>query len=230
MTARSATYFPRSKNAYVPSMSYSADVQIGQPYVADFGAPATASTTGIFSALTIGSTAKVFTSANWAAAFLALTTQVGMLDAPYGRNIQATGNASTDQVVTITGRDYLGQPMKENITLAGAATIAGKKAFKWVDRVDVTVGTGGTTLSLGWGDVLGLPYRAIGAVTSIEDEIAATAGTFVAGAASTTTQTATTADPRGTIDFNSASNGTKKFKFAYLVDEANMHGNRQFFA
>lgn len=230
MTARTADYHPRSKNLHVPNMSYAADVMIGQPFIAQFGAPATLDADGILDGVTIGTTAKVFDSDDWNVLFAALSDEVGMIDAPYGRNLTATGNASTDQVVTVTGRDYLGQPMKENFTLSGTSVIAGKKAFKWVDRVDVTVGTGGTTLDLGWGDVLGLPYRAIGAITSIEDEIAATAGTFVAGAASTTTQTATTADPRGTIDFNSASNGTKVFAFAYLVDESNLHGNAHYYA
>lgn len=140
------------------------------------------------------------------------TALVVALDVP--RNITvATSAAAADTVVTITGYDVYKQKMVETITVAsGASSGAGVKAFKYVEIMSIYSAGDITsdTLTIGWGDVLGLPYK----VTAKSDIMQAwfngvyetTAPTVVVGDA--TTATATTGDVRGTIDTNSAMNGS----------------------
>jgi len=134
------------------------------------------------------------------------------LDVP--RNITVgTSSAAADTVVTITGYDVYKQKMVESITVAAAASsAAGVKAFAYVESIaiysagDVTT----DTLNVGWGDVLGLPYK-ISRKSDImqawfNEVYETTAPTVVVGDG--TTATATTGDVRGTIDTNSAMNGS----------------------
>ena len=175
-------YYPRNVSQYVPLMEFAADVVDGIHKVS-LGAPSTADPNGILAAATIGTTARTFTSANWATTFDGSATHVGetvagTINGRYGRCLSVLGNASTDQIVTITGRDYLGQAMSEALTLNGAVTIYGQKAFKYVDTITTDVGTGGTELTVGWSDVLGLPYRATQLLGWTEDNIHKPLGSY----------------------------------------------------
>jgi hypothetical protein len=220
-----ADNYPRLISQYVPLMEFAADV-VQDTVIVSLGAPATLDADGIWDGVTIGTTVKSFSSANYKTTFdgssTSLTTTAGKIDAKYGRNLSCTGNASTDQVVTITGRDYLGQVMKENFTLSGTGVIAGKKAFKYVDTATTTIGTGGTTLDVGWGNLLGVPYKAQILLSDTEDNVAA-AGTLTAGVA-TDPQTATSGDPRGTFTPASACDGSIVYELRYVCDTTNLHG------
>ena len=141
-----ATNFPRRINAYVPAMAYSADVNYNGETRVNFGAPAAASTTAILNA---GSMTGV-TSIDLSSASIA--------DA-YGRCIQIAASGANATAVTINGWDYLGQPLAETLTLAGATPVVGNKAFKSFSNVTITAAA--TTLSIGTGLKLGLPYKAI---------------------------------------------------------------------
>jgi hypothetical protein len=224
-----ADYLPRSISQYVPNMEFAADV-IQQMVIENLGAPATLDADGIWDGVTIGTTAKSFSSADYKSTFngssTSLTSTSGMIDAKYGRNLSCTGNASTDQVVTITGRDYLGQVMVENFTLSGTGVIAGKKAFKYVDTATTTVGTGGTTLDVGWANLLGLPYKAELLLSDTEDKVAS-AGSITAGI-STDPQTATTGDPRGTFTPETACDGSIVYEVRYICDNTDLHGVEHF--
>ena len=141
---------------------------------------------------------------------------VWSLDVP--RNITGVVSHSTTTLamtVTINGYDVYGAPMSETITFPATATsisVAGVKAFKYIySYVIVAAGNATTnTLNLGWGDVLGMPYRLTLKsdllATFFNEVLEATAPTLVIGDA--TTATATTGDVRGTIDTNSAMNGS----------------------
>ena len=147
------------------------------------------------------------------------SVSVWALDVP--RNITATSTtAVADTVFTITGYDVYKQKMVEQFTIAAAGSAAaGKKAFAYIYSIaiysagDITT----DTVTVGWGDVLGLPY----AITAKSDVMQAwfndvyetTAPTTVAGV--TSTATATTGDVRGTIDLNSALDGSTVV--AYVV-------------
>lgn len=229
MSRVTADYLPRSISQYVPNMEFSADV-VGDAVIVTLGAPATLDADGIWDGVTIGTAITTHDSSDYKTTFdgssTSLTTTAGMIDAKYGRTLSATGNASTDQVCTITGRDYLGQLMVENITLSGTSVIAGKKAFKFVDSMSVTIGSGGTTVDVGWADKLGLPYAATSMLSDTEDGVVA-AGAMTA-AITTDPQTATTGDPRGTFDAASASNGSIISEVRYLCNTADLHGVEHF--
>ena len=110
----------------------------------------------------------------------------------FGNNVIASGNT------VVHGYDWLGQPMTEQIT--GAT--AGKKAFRKV----VTI-TDSATLT--WGDEYGVPY----AMASESD------GDAVGTAAVTTDPaTATTGDPRGTLDYGVEPDGATDKEVTYVRD------------
>lgn len=119
------------------------------------------------------------------------------------RNIvlTSTGNDSA-RTMTITGTDVYGETVKETITCPNAGTSSGKKAFKTVTSITISGATASTSgIDVGDGPVLGLPYRIStkGDVLGIFKDGAIVAGTIVAGLATGTPSTATTADVRGTV-------------------------------
>jgi hypothetical protein len=91
----------------------------------------------------------------------------GMIDPAAPRNITATaGGMSTDIgaiQVTIEGTNYADEPIIEILpafTLDTAGTVSGTQAFKTVTKVTIPAHDGlGATTSIGFGDVLGLPYK-----------------------------------------------------------------------
>lgn len=143
-------------------------------------------------------------------------TTAYVLDVP--RNLTATVATTDQSLVNITayGYDVYGQPMSEVIAGPNNNTVSMKKAFKMVTRVaaDAAVATDG--ISIGFGDVFGLPFAVSDVVYISSVKWAATlaqdAGTFVAAVA--TTATTSTGDVRGTYTPSSASNGTRRLVVA----------------
>lgn len=144
---------------------------------------------------------------------------VWVLDVP--RNITAAvSHASSVAAMTITvsGYDQYGVPMSEALSIAATGTsqtAAGKKAFKYVYSIAITAAgdATGNTLDLGYGDVLGLPYT-LDALsdfftngTYFNEVLESTAPTVVKADA-TSPATTTTGDVRGTVDLNSATDGS----------------------
>lgn len=209
---RLASFRNRRYNSFVPAAGYAADVIHGAAYVVDFGTPILAVAAGILNDASIN-------------AALDTTTFVSdTADATYGRNVTVVASGAATSAVTVYGKDYLGQPMAESFTLAGAVAVAGKKAFKWIDRITAGV-TSSTTIDVGFGDVLGLPYRMSNVLEEIVDGAEGTVGTFVAGVL-TDPQTLTTGDPRGTYDPNAALNGSKRIMGKFLpYNLLNSNGN-----
>lgn len=219
MTAK-GSFFPRRTNQYVPNMQYAADVRKGGNGKIKIPALAAAAAAGILSAQSIAIAGNT-------SAFLIAFTEAQM--GRFGRNVTVAASGAATSKVTVHGMDYLGQPMSEELTLAGAAAVAGKKTFRWIDRVDFGA-TAGTTINLGYGDVLGLPYKLIDNYTEIVDGVEATdAGTIVAG--SKAAQSATSAEPRGTYKphTNNVPNGARVYELYGLFDDTNLHGNAHYF-
>jgi len=76
------------------------------------------------------------------------------------RNVRITSGGDDSLLTfTVTGYDLYGYPMSEAITGANNGIASGKKAFKYISAVTHT-GSVATTLSVGTGDVIGLPIRA----------------------------------------------------------------------
>jgi len=114
------------------------------------GAPDVADADGFCASQNLTS-AGVFSSSVTAAAAIAAAALGGTADVP--RNVVAawTGTA----VLTVTGKDVYGATLVES---SGSGTsFTGKKAFKTV--TDISVSGNVTSLTVGTGDVLGLPVR-----------------------------------------------------------------------
>ena len=209
---RIATFRDPRYNSYVPSAGYAADIIHAGPHKVDFGTPALASATAILSAQSIAVAGSTTT--------LLLNTIVE----PFGRNLTVIASGAATSNVTISGWDYLGQPMTESFTLNGAASVIGVKAFKVVGTVTFGA-TGATTINVGTGARFGLPYRMSNAITEVVDGASAAAGTFSAGSL-TDPQIATTADPRGLYTPTTTPNNIKQLGAVFIPNDLiNANGN-----
>lgn len=216
------TFFPARINMYFPKAKYAADVANGGAGRINFGpALVAANATGILNAASIATALDTATFA---------TTYKRANMGRFGRNITVVASGAATSAVSVYGIDYLGQPMREDFTLNGATPVVGKKAFAAVNRVTGAI-TAGTTINVGWGNVLGLPYRFVDVFSELVDGAEATAaGTFTAPVM--TAQTATSGDPRGTYTPNAANvpNGARVYSVYGLWDTTDLYGLQQFAA
>lgn len=117
--------------------------------------------------------------------------------------------------VVHTGYDRWGQKVVEThaITATGTSkTVAGKKAMAFWRSTSITAAADASanTLKLGTNDVLGLPYRAASKADVLRVYFnGALDDSATVVAAVDTTATATTGDVRGTVDPNSACDGSE---------------------
>lgn len=219
------SYYPSGVNMYVPNMSYAADVDINGHIPADLSPLVpllAASATGILSAQSINAAVDTTT---FVAAFANNQNISEAYMGRFGRNITVVASGAATSNVTVYGTDYLGQPMAESFTLAGAVSQVGIKAFKRVTRITAGV-TASTTINVGYGNVLGLPYAYIGEGVSYTDDVLnANQGTFAARVA---TQSLTSGDPRGTWTphADNIPNGTRRHKIKYQSLKGNLYGAR----
>jgi hypothetical protein len=187
--------FPRRINMYVSAMAYSADVSYNGETRVNFGAPAASVTTSVINLQSIA-------AANTAFDLSAVTAVVE----PYGRNLTVVASGAATSNVTIYGWDYLGQPMLESFTLNGATPVVGNKAFKSFNYASWGL-TAGTTISVGLGVKLGLPFKTIRCAYEVGNGALAAAGTLQAPS-TTDPATSTTTDPRGMYTTTTTMNGT----------------------
>lgn len=220
------TNFPRRINEYVSAMMYSADVNYNGLTRVSFGAPLAANAT---LALNAGSVANANTTID--------LTGVAPFPETYGRTatIVASGAGGT-ALVTLYGWDYLGQPVRTDITLNGTTPVVIPKAYKSFQSLVSPTAMAGITVNIGSGTNLGLPYKCLRVEYEVANGLAVAAGTLTP-AVLTDPQTATTGDPRGTYLPTTALNGTNiisaVFDFANDVNTANnggLHGIRQYTA
>ena len=166
--------FPRSISQYVPNMEFAADV-VEDEHLAYLGSPAALDADGIWDGVSATNSATSYSSSDYKSTFdgssTSLTSTAGKIDATYGRCLTATGSGGSDHVLTITGRDYLGQQMQENMTLSGTTVIFGNKAFKYVDTLAIASGAASDTCDIGWYDRVGLPYKAETVIGYTEDDV-----------------------------------------------------------
>lgn len=215
---REAEFFPDKVNLYVPKMHYHSDIEGAGLVRVTLGNPPAADADGILNDQSIA-TAGI----TYAASFLTLYSPTVM--GKYGRNVTVVASGAATSLVTVRGVDYLGQPMTENFTLNGTTPVVGKKAFKKVDSVEYAA-TAATTIDVGWGALLGVPFAAIVHAATFKDGGTAT----LTGRVTTDPQTATAGDPRGTYSFSNAPDGTRVFEVAYWADRENLHGIAHYYA
>lgn len=150
---RQRSFFPQGFNFYVPKMQFASDVVPGMANPFSLGTPAAADNDIIDNDIDADATAGTVTTQDWTA------------DSPFGRTVTMNMNAdpgAANGVYDVYGFDYLGQRMIERFTHANGSTavIYGKKAFYRIDKVVVvTAATNATTVDLGTGFRLGLPYK-----------------------------------------------------------------------
>lgn len=214
MSNRPRNNFVEGFNYYVPSMQAGADMAQLRKQRISFANPVVADVDAILAAQSIAAAVDTTT-------FHADYTPTKM--SLYGRNITVVASGAATSNVTVIGRDYLGQPMRESFTLNGTTPVTGLKAFKYVDRITAGL-TAGTTINVGWGTRLGLPYKTRAVNREYTDQVVASAGTLTAPVL-TDPQTATTGDPRGTYIPTTTPDGTKVLEIdAELDGELNAAG------
>jgi len=185
------------------------------------GAPATADADGICESQAVVVATTPLAVLDGVQSDLYLGSHV-QLDVP--RNVVAgwTGTA----IITITGKDEYGVTTVERS--ASGVALTGKKAFKMIDSVSFSANV--TAATVGFGDVLGLPFylgtSALQVLQERQDVAIATAGTFVAGVQ--TAATATTGDVRGTYDPNAACDGLKSFSLLIVSADPKYRGADQY--
>lgn len=223
MTAQRRSNFVEGFNYYVPAMQAAGDLGQGQAASksrVSLGAVPLAVAAGILNAASINAALDTTTFVPASAA--AFRTAMGA----FGRNVTVVASGAATSTVTVIGRDYLGQPMRETLTLNGTTPVVGLKAFAYIDRITAGV-TSSTTITVGYGTRMGLPYKTRAVYREYEDQVIAAAGTLAAPVL-TDPQTATTGDPRGTYILTGTPNGTKIFEidceFDFSVNAAGRGG------
>ena len=224
MPRRVAQFYPQRVNMRVPAMAYTADVTNNDIVHVQFGAPAALNNTAILSGQSVSAAGTV---APATATYTGSESQM----ARYGRGLRLVASGAYTGVVTVNGRDYLGQRVQEQLTANGTTPVLGVKAFRYIDSISWTT-TGAVTIDVGLTNVLGLPYKYEQLIAETKNGVAAAnAGTFVVGLANATAATATNADVRGTyLPVTVIPDGTNTFELRYIADTSNLHGNRQFTA
>lgn len=190
----------------------------------NLGAPIAADTDGVATTELLGSAGDIPIDG------VRASGGVATLDVP--RNVTLTVATTNHSALTLTvyGTDEYGNTVIEAITGPNNNTVSGKKAFKTVTRVASSGAIATNGISVGFGDVLGLPIfvGGGGVMRELEDGATASSGTFVAGLSPLTKSTSTTADVRGTYDPNSAADGAKVFELDCFIQDPDFLGNPQF--
>jgi len=143
-----------------------------------------------------------------AAVALAAATQTittGITSPVCPRNVTVKGNAGgMAGAVVITGTDMADEVLTESIALNATTEVAGLKAFKTVTQVELPVLTNAVTdtVSVGIGELLGLPYKLT------HNTVIATYLNNVLEGTAPTVATSTTVLASNTADLNSANNAT----------------------
>lgn len=160
-------YLPRGFARYVSGAAYVGDLHRGNHVRVNLGAPATLDADGIKNDLDIATAnASVVTTS-----FETTYDTVNGLSGRYGRNVTMVASGAATTTIEVRGNDWLGQPMLETFTLNGATTVQGNKAFKYVTSLKNITGTDARTLDVGWGDRLGLPFKALDVKCAYEDNV-----------------------------------------------------------
>lgn len=140
------------------------------------------------------------------------------------RNVRITSGGDDSGITfTVIGYDLYGYPMSETITGANTTVASGAKAFKYISSVTHT-GTVASTITIGTGDVIGLPLRSdyFGDLRIVYNNTVITASTGYTAAVTTDPATTTTGDVRGTYALQTASNGSRRLQMWISPPVANV--------
>lgn len=221
-----ATHFLDGVNNFVPDMQYHSDVSTaGITRQFTLTAPVALDADGIVAAQSVATALVALTLASTYAATDAIM-------GPWGRAVSVVLSGAGTPVIQVRGRDYLGQPMREDITASGTTPVNGKKAFKWIDSVMAATAVAATTINVGWINVFGVPFCADALIQeNVNDAVTSDAGTFTP-AVKTDPGTATTGDPKGTYapHANNAPNSSRSYRLLFHCDKNKLHGIKHYYA
>ena len=130
----------------------------------------------------------------------------------------ASGTTNAGVTYTITGYDQYGQKVTETVTgPAGSSTVNSVKTYKSV--ITIAQSATSTSITAGFGDILGIPYRLLSRDYVVGANFNATAVALTAFTVADTTSpaTASTGDVRGRITLPSAADGTKRLVVALAL-------------
>ena len=225
MARRYASFYPQRVNFWHKSSAYAGHGAGDSPHIAtfDFGTPNALDADGLLAAQSIATADNTTT---FVATYAATEAQMGR----WGRNVTVVASGAATTQVRVFGRDYMGQPIREHLTLNGATGVQGVRAFRYIDKVDWDA-TASTTINLGIGNYLGVPFKCYSMTSEIKNSaISANAGNFVAGLATTTAASATTTDPRGLyLPVTVIPNGVVRFEIRCTTDPNNLLGNQHYY-
>jgi hypothetical protein len=117
----------------------------------------------------------------------------------------AVGAEDTNGTIVVVGTDLAGAALTETITPNGGATVAGTKAFATVSSVTGVgwvIGEGNDTVTVGFGDVVGLPDK-----LSDTAQVVAASKNGVKEATAPTVTVSSTVLALNTVDLNTALDG-----------------------
>jgi len=150
------------------------------------------------------------------------------LDVPRGITSTVThGSSVVAMTVKLTGYDQYRAKMVEThaITATGTSkTVAGKKAFKYLSKIELIAAGDATanTANIGFNNALGLPYKLAEYADLLSVWFNDTVdNATVAKADTTATQTAITGDVRGAIVIAGTLDGSKTLKAWMHISDAN---------
>lgn len=192
-------------SVYVADMDEHASLDETMEGRCDFGTPVVAANSTL-----LGVTAII------AAQLITLAAPIQVPE-PFGRTLNITGSGAG--TVIIQGRDYLGQPMTELVTLA-TNTVSTLKAFKFIDSI--LSGTFAANVSIGPGTMLGLPFVASAVAAQYNDGLAVAAPTVTPPV--TTTPTNATGDTRGKITPTGTLNGVMRVEATIRFNDKALGG------
>lgn len=158
-----------------------------------------ASNTGVHAAITLADGATT-----------AVTT--GITNPAVARGMRIKGNAAgiTGDVV-VEGTNKLGAVISETIAANGANAVDGTKAFETITKITVPARNAeGDTISIGFSDIIGLPYK-----LSLNTVLQTHVNNALEGTAATVTVSATAIESN-TIDPNTAL-GNKKLDVFLII-------------
>ncbi len=100
---------------------------------------------GILEAYTLITTKKVFTEFDG--------------EMPYARNVTIVATGATTKKAIVKGYDIGGVYIEEELTLNGTTPVSSELIFAKVTELVLPIKTGSEKVKVGWGDLVGLPYK-----------------------------------------------------------------------
>jgi hypothetical protein len=207
-------HFPSGINEYVPKLTGAAEIDRDGSGIFRFGVLDVADTAGVLAALTaVGATYLPSAFVTGKAG-----QSLGVVAARWGRDITAVASgAGTNNVVTINGRDYLGQKV---VKAQGTERCYSNQLWCGIQvhRQHRGLASGGSiTVQVGYGAAFGLPFRVSEVVKEYADGVVANAGTLTAADLTDPATNATT-DPRGLYAPTTTPDGAKEIWIRAVVN------------